>query len=102
MNNAEKAIAIGVGLFITIIIISAVLLITNMGSTTIKNSTSELGSMTDQLQNQLIKDYDGKLISAQDALAVIKKYYNGTDKVSIKFVNSSRNGSLDRTKIYKT
>ena len=42
MDNAQKAIMIGVGLFITIIIISAVLLITNLGTGLINNAQGQL------------------------------------------------------------
>lgn len=87
MDNAQKAIMIGVGLFITIIIISAVLLITNMGSSTINKSATELGTISDSTQNQIIKDYDGKMISSTEALELIKKYYAGKDGVSIFFTN---------------
>lgn len=38
MDSAQKAIMIGVGLFITIIIISAVMLITSEGQDIINNS----------------------------------------------------------------
>lgn len=91
MDNAQKAIMIGVGLFITIIIISAVLLITNMGSSTINKSTTELGAISDSTQNQIIKDYDGKIISSTETLELIKKYYTGKDGVSIIFTNNTTN-----------
>ena len=46
MDNAQKAIMIGVGLFITIIIISSVLLISNMGTNLITSAQSQLSGIT--------------------------------------------------------
>ena len=86
MDNAQKAIMIGVGLFIAIIIISAVLLITNMGSNLIKKSTTDIGLMTDDLANQIVKDYDAKTITAAEARNLIGKYYS-SNEISIIFVN---------------
>lgn len=88
MDNAQKAIMIGVGLFIAIIIISAVLLITNMGSNMIKKSTTDLGTLTDDLANQIVKDYDAKVISGTEALTLVNKYYISND-VSIWFTNTT-------------
>ena len=53
MDNAQKAIMIGVGLFITIIIISSVLLISNMGTNLITSAQSQLSGITKGLQNQI-------------------------------------------------
>ena len=53
MDNAQKAIMIGVGLFITIIIISAVLLITNLGTDLINNARNQMSNISKSLQNQV-------------------------------------------------
>ncbi|MBR6613881.1 MAG: hypothetical protein IKK84_03850, partial [Clostridia bacterium] len=63
MDNAQKAIMIGVGLFITIIIISSVLLISNMGTNLITSAQSQLSGITKGLQNQITAAYDGKTLT---------------------------------------
>lgn len=78
MDNAQKAIMIGVGLFIAIIIISAVLLITNMGSGLIKNATGKLETIGLDLQNQIVKDFDGQIKSGSEVLSVMNMYYMST------------------------
>ena len=64
MDNAQKAIMIGVGLFITIIIISAVLLITNLGTGLINNAQGQLSSISKALQNQITSSFDGRTLTA--------------------------------------
>ena len=76
MDNAQKAIMIGVGLFITIIIISAVLLIVNLGTGLVDDATSELGTMSTSLQNQILQSYDGKIISGTQVRAATNQYAN--------------------------
>lgn len=76
MDNAQKAIMIGVGLFITIIIISAVLLITNLGTNLISNAREQLGTMSTALENQILVAYDGKNISGSELLSTIAQYEN--------------------------
>lgn len=75
MDNAQKAIMIGVGLFITIIIISAVLLITNMGTDIIDEAAGEVGNLSDTLKNEMVKAYDGKTLNGTQMLDCIEKYY---------------------------
>ncbi len=75
MDNAQKAIMIGVGLFIAIIIISAVLLITNLGTGLIDDAKGNLSNISTQLQNQLVTEYDAKIIQGSEALAAVRKYY---------------------------
>lgn len=79
MDNAQKAIMIGVGLFITIIIISAVLLIVNLGTGLVDDATSELGSMSTTLQNQILQTYDGKIVSGTQVRAATNQYANDTE-----------------------
>ena len=45
MDNATKAIMIGVGLFITVIIISAVLVVVNLGTGAMNSATNSMGDM---------------------------------------------------------
>lgn len=58
MDNATKAIMIGVGLFITVIIISAVLVVVNLGTGAMNSATNSMGAMLDNLKSPL--DWDGK------------------------------------------
>ena len=82
MDNAQKAIIIGVGLFITIIIISAVLLITNLGTDLIGGATSETATMSSALKTQLLELYDGKTYLGSQLLSQLR-YYSNSNTVSI-------------------
>lgn len=82
MDNAQKAIMIGVGLFITIIIISAVLLITNLGTGLMGDATSELGSISGVLRGQVLDNYDGKTKTGSEIAAAVRQYAN-SDSVSM-------------------
>ena len=79
MDNAQKAIMIGVGLFITIIIISAVLLIVNLGTGLVDDATAELGTMSTSLQNQILQSYDNKVLSGVQVRSAIQQYIRSTD-----------------------
>lgn len=63
MDNAQKAIMIGVGLFITIIIIAAVMLITGMGQNLLNKGQSQVSGISESLMNDLVAQYDGKTMS---------------------------------------
>jgi hypothetical protein len=78
MDNAQKAIMIGVGLFITIIIISAVLLIVNLGTGLMNDATSELGSVSATLRGQLLDNWDGKTKTGTEVLAFLRQYHNSS------------------------
>lgn len=82
MDNAQKAIMIGVGLFITIIIISAVLLITNIGTDLINNARNQMSSISKSLQNQVTAAFDGKTVTGSDVIAACQQYEN-SDQISI-------------------
>lgn len=60
MDNAQKAIMIGVGLFITIIVIAAVMLITGIGQDLLNSGTQQLGGISESLKTQVIDQYDAK------------------------------------------
>ena len=64
MENAQKAIMVGVGLFITIIIISAVMLISSAGQDVIDNSMTEVNNLSDSLSRQLYSDFANSTISS--------------------------------------
>lgn len=90
MDNAQKAIMIGVGLFITIIIIAAVMLITGMGQDMINSSTTQVSNISTSLQAQLTSQYDGTVLNGSQVISAVKANYttegmviivdNGTDK----------------------
>ena len=88
MDNAQKAIMIGVGLFITIIIIAAVMLITGMGQDLMNQGTQQLSQMSSQLQQQLTQEYDGTEMTGAQVLAAVKKYY-GDATMAISLVHGS-------------
>ena len=83
MDNAQKAIMIGVGLFITIIIISAVLLIVNLGTGLVDDATSELGTMSTSLQNQILRSYDNKTLSGVQVRSAVQQYMRANDMTVI-------------------
>ena len=63
MDNAQKAIMIGVGLFITIIVIAAVMLITGVGQDLLNSGTQQLSGISESLRTQIIDQYDGKVMT---------------------------------------
>lgn len=74
MDNAQKAIMIGVGLFITIIIISVVLLITNLGTDIANESTESLEGLTTSMRQQLALDYDGRTVGRNQVIDAATRY----------------------------
>ncbi len=93
MDNAQKAIMIGVGLFITIIIISAVLLITNLGTGLIGDAQTQLGNISTSLQNQILQSYDGKVMSGTEVLAAARQYENSTE-IAVVIYNVAQNTTI--------
>ena len=88
MENAQKAIMVGVGLFITIIIISAVMLISSAGQDVIDNSMTELNNLSDSLSRQLYADFAYANLSGSEVIAAVKKYA-GSD-VTVTVVDSTK------------
>lgn len=88
MDNAQKAIMIGVGLFITIIIISAVMLITSAGQDMINNSMNEVGSLSANLTSQLTAQYDGTVLTGSEVIAAVKSLYT-KEGMAVCVVNGS-------------
>lgn len=76
MESAQKAIMIGVGLFITIIIIAAVMTITGIGQDLLNQGQSQLSGISGQLQSQLQSQYDQVTMSGTLVKAAVNKYYN--------------------------
>lgn len=81
MDNAQKAIMIGVGLFITIIIIAAVMLITGIAQGLINEGTNKLSTVSTTLQSQLTSQYDNVQVTGAQVLAAVQKYYSDPDLV---------------------
>ncbi|MCX8075312.1 MAG: hypothetical protein N2749_07000 [Clostridia bacterium] len=88
MDNAQKAIMIGVGLFITIIIIGAVMTITGLGQNLLNQGQSQLGGITSQIQQQLTAEYDDVQLTGAEVLAAIQKYYTDP-KMVVQLYNKS-------------
>jgi len=101
MDNAQKAIMIGVGLFITIIIISAVLLIVNLGTGLVDDATSELGTMSTSLQNQILQSYDNKVLSGVQVRSAIQQYLNATDMTVVLVDSADITATVGSKKISK-
>jgi len=76
MDNAQKAIMIGVGLFITIIVIAAVMAITGIGTDLLNQGQSQLGGLSAQISQQLTAEYDDVQMSGAQVLSAVQKYYN--------------------------
>lgn len=93
MDNAQKAIMIGVGLFITIIIISAVLLIVNLGTGLVDDATSELGTMSTSLQNQILQSYDNKTLSGVQVRSAIQQYMTASDMTVVLLSTDADDGA---------
>lgn len=83
MDNAQKAIMIGVGLFITIIIIAAVMLITGMGQDMINTSTTQVSNISTSLQAQLTSQYDGTVLNGSQVISAVKANYTTEGMVII-------------------
>lgn len=75
MDNAQKAIMIGVGLFITIILITAVMAITGIGTGLLNSGQEKIAGLSSQLESQLTADFDNKSMSGSEVLAHCTKYY---------------------------
>lgn len=87
MDNAQKAIMLGVGLFITIIVIAAVMAITGIGQDLIGQGTSQLTGISSQLLAQIRADYDNKILSGTQVKTVVNKYY--TDETVALYIVSA-------------
>ncbi len=94
MDNAQKAIMIGVGLFITIIIIAAVMLITGMGQDMINSSTTQVSNISTSLQAQLTSQYDGTVLNGSQVISAVKANYT-TEGMVIIVDNGTENGKTD-------
>jgi len=74
MDNAQRAIMIGVGIFITLLIIAAVMAIVNLGVGFINKGTDRAESLRDSIVNSLYDEYDGKTVSGARVVTACKMY----------------------------
>lgn len=88
MENAQKAIMIGVGLFITIIVIAAVMLITGLGQDMLTKGTDQTNAISSSLQDQITSDYDGSTITGSQVGAAIKRFYT-TENLGLAVANGT-------------
>lgn len=93
MENAQKAIMIGVGLFITIIIIAAVMLITGMGQNLLNQGQSQVNGISESLRNELFEQYNGKKLSGAQVRTAATQLVNRDDASSITVKILDGNGS---------
>ena len=107
MENAQKAIMIGVGLFITIIIIAAVMLITGLGQNLLNKGTQQVEGISESLVNELTAQYNGKTLDASAArmaaVQLVKRPENITvtiDSVTVT-TPSDVNSNINSTESYK-
>ncbi len=82
MDNAQKAIMIGVGLFITIIIIAAVMLITGMGQNLLNQGQAQVNGISESLMNDLFQQYNGKKMSGAQVRTAATQLVNRDDASS--------------------
>lgn len=75
MDNAQRAIMIGVGLFITILIIAAVMLIVTPAINLINNASGRIGNLETVLVNQLTAAYDETTVTGSQVIAAVTQYY---------------------------
>lgn len=94
MDNAQKAIMIGVGLFITIIIIAAVMLITGMGQNLLNKGQAQIGGISESLMNDLTQQYNGKTLSGSQVRSAAVQLIN-RDEAGITVV--IKNSANDKT-----
>ena len=90
MDNAQKAIMIGVGLFITIIIIAAVMLITGMGQNLLNKGQNQVSGISESLMNDLVAQYDGKTMSGSQVRTAAVQLINRNEAgIAVVIKNSS-------------
>ncbi len=97
MDNAQKAIMFAVGLFITIIIIAAVMAITGLAQNLMESGSNELEGLSSELASQVKSTYDQQKMSASQVKAAVNKYYNSTE-VAV-YINNTNVKLANNTKV---
>ena len=98
MENAQKAIMIGVGLFITIIIIAAVMLITGMGQNLLNQGTSQVSGISESLMNDLVQQYDGRSLTGSQVRTAAIQLLNRDAGITVAFNKDKINAQEKITK----
>ncbi|MEG2955431.1 MAG: hypothetical protein RR922_01165 [Clostridia bacterium] len=93
MENTTKAILIGVGLFITIALISAVLVIMGVGNNLIKGSSSDLNGIADTLKKELTSSFDDKVVTGAEVKSTMSQYEKST-KLTVYLDNDESNTTV--------
>ena len=107
MENAQKAIMIGVGLFITIIIIAAVMLITGLGQNLLNKGTQQVEGISESLVNELTAQYNDKTLDASAARMAAVQLVKRPEDITVKIAGvqvttpTDVNSKIDSTKSYK-
>lgn len=81
MDNAQKAIMIGVGLFITILIIAAVMLIVTPAINLLHGGAEKLNSLEASIIGQLTAQFDEQTVNGNQVIAAINQYYYDQDMI---------------------
>lgn len=81
MDNAQKAIMIGVGLFVTILVIAAVMLIVNAALDMLDGASENISNLSASLQEQLTRDYDDVTVTGAKVKAAIDMYCTDQDMI---------------------
>ena len=90
MDNAQKAIMIGVGLFVTILIIAAVMLIVTPAIDMIRNATEQATQLSESVQNQLTLQYDDVNVTGAQVISAVQLYCTDQDMVlEVKATNAA-------------
>lgn len=76
MGNTTKAIMIGVALFIVIGLITAVVLVTTIGTDTMRNQDKNLQGVSESVATQIIDNYNNRDLTGANVISAIKKFYN--------------------------
>ena len=76
MENTTKAIMIGVALFIVIGLVTAVVLVTTIGTDTMRNQDKNLQGVSESVATQIIDNYNNRDITGANVISAIKKFYN--------------------------
>lgn len=92
MDNAQKAIMIGVGLFITIIIIAAVMVVVGVSNDLLDNKNQEMVNASNAINYNSYAQYDEATLDGAKVIAMVKSLKNRENFVVE--VNNG-NGSVD-------
>lgn len=76
MENSTKAIMVGVALFIVIGLITAVVIVTTVGTDTMRNQDKNLQGVSDTVAAQILDNYDNRTVTGANVISAIKKFYN--------------------------